>query len=56
VHPVKGFEQYLIFYRPVPEGIELIRVYHAARDIDEIIRTRMEEVGQGEKPDQPEAA
>jgi toxin ParE1/3/4 len=24
---------YIIFYRPIPEGIQVIRVLHAARDI-----------------------
>ena len=30
---IPKFEKYLIFYRPVPEGIEIIRVLHGARDI-----------------------
>ena len=34
--PVKGFEKHLLLYRPTEAGIELIRVYHAARDIDVI--------------------
>ena len=34
--PVRGFEKHLVLYRPAPAGIELIRVYHAARDIDAI--------------------
>ena len=34
--PVHGFDKHLIFYRLIPEGIELIRVYHAARDIDTV--------------------
>ena len=29
---VKGFEKYLVFYRPAIEGIEVIRVLHAVRD------------------------
>jgi toxin ParE1/3/4 len=33
---VQGFENYLIFYRAVERGIEVIRVLHAARDIEEI--------------------
>src|SRR5918995_4927035 len=45
--PVKGFERHLIFYRPTSAGIELIRLYHAARDVDEIVRTRLEQVEQG---------
>ncbi len=31
--PVDRFSRHLIFYRPIPDGIELIRVLHAARDI-----------------------
>ena len=34
--PIKGFENYLIFYRSTPRGIEVIRVLHGARDIDAI--------------------
>ena len=31
--PVRGFEKYLIFYRPTDDGIEIFRVLHASRDI-----------------------
>jgi len=31
---IKGFENYLIFYRPVSEGIEVLNVLHGARDLD----------------------
>ena len=34
--PVRGFDRHLIFYRPTADAIELIRVYHAARDPDRI--------------------
>ena len=34
--PIKGFENYLIFYGPTPRGIEVVRVLHGARDIDAI--------------------
>jgi toxin ParE1/3/4 len=36
VWQVQGFENYLIFYRPVEQGIEIVRVLHAARDIEVI--------------------
>jgi toxin ParE1/3/4 len=36
--PVRGFEKHLIFYRPTENGIEIVRVLHAARDLDEILR------------------
>jgi hypothetical protein len=31
---VKGFEKYLIFYGPIPGGIEVFHVLHGARDLD----------------------
>jgi toxin ParE1/3/4 len=34
---IPGFERHLIFYRPIQDGIEVIRVLHAARDIDGIL-------------------
>jgi toxin ParE1/3/4 len=33
---VNGFENFLIFYRPVDDGIEIIRVIHGARDIESL--------------------
>lgn len=33
VWQVQGFENCLIFYRPVERGIEVLRVLHAARDM-----------------------
>ena len=33
---VKHFEKYLIFYRPVKDGIVVLRVIHAARDIENL--------------------
>ena len=32
VFPIRDFEKYLIFYQPLGEGIEIIRVIHGARD------------------------
>jgi plasmid stabilization system protein ParE len=29
---VAGFSNHLIFYRPVPNGVEVVRILHAARD------------------------
>ena len=31
--PVGGFRKYLIFYLPLPDGIEVVRVWHGARDL-----------------------
>jgi toxin ParE1/3/4 len=30
---IRGFENYLVFYRPIQGGVEIIRVLHAARDV-----------------------
>jgi toxin ParE1/3/4 len=30
---VKGFENYLIFYRPFSDRVEIVRVLHGARDL-----------------------
>ena len=32
--PVTGFRNHLVFYRPVDTAVEIIRVLHAARDIE----------------------
>ena len=34
--PVRGFERYLLFYLPHEDGIDVIRVVHAARDIQNV--------------------
>jgi len=38
VWPIRGFERYLIFYRPVDDGVEILRVLHGARDIERLFR------------------
>jgi toxin ParE1/3/4 len=38
---VSGFENYLIFYRAIPEGIEVLHVYHGARDIEALLGETM---------------
>jgi toxin ParE1/3/4 len=35
--PVRGFPNHLVFYRPVRGGIDLIRVLHAARDLERLL-------------------
>jgi toxin ParE1/3/4 len=35
--PVRGFRHYIIFYRAVRRGIEVIRVLHAAQDVEQIL-------------------
>jgi toxin ParE1/3/4 len=34
--PVEGFENYLVFYLPRQGGIDVVRVLHGARDIDNV--------------------
>jgi toxin ParE1/3/4 len=36
VWPVSGFPHHLIFYRPVADGIEVIRVCHSSRNLDRL--------------------
>ena len=31
---VTGFHNYVIFYRVVSDGVQILHVYHRARDID----------------------
>ena len=35
---MKEFERHLIFYRPIKGGIEVLRVIHGARDIENLFR------------------
>lgn len=35
--PIAGFKQDLIFYRLLPDGIEIVRVLHGPRDIASIL-------------------
>jgi toxin ParE1/3/4 len=35
--PVSRFRKYVVFYRPVTGGIEVLRVLHGARDIDNML-------------------
>ena len=38
VYPLPhGFRNYLVFYKPVPEGIEVMAVLHGARDLGAIL-------------------
>lgn len=34
---IKGFKNYLIFYRSTESGVEIVRVIHGARDIPAIL-------------------
>jgi toxin ParE1/3/4 len=35
--PIKGFRNFLIIYRPLRDGIVIVRVLHGAQDIDQVI-------------------
>ena len=35
--PLKGFEKHIIFYRFVDDRIDVLRILHAARDIDAVL-------------------
>lgn len=37
VWPVQDFRKYLVFYRPVEGGVEIIHVLHGAREIERIL-------------------
>jgi toxin ParE1/3/4 len=40
---VKGFPNHLIFYRPIGDGIDVVRVLHAARDIESLFDNRSDD-------------
>ena len=35
--PIKGFRNFLIIYRPLRDGIVVVRVLHGAQDMDRVI-------------------
>lgn len=39
---VPGFPNHLIFYREIPDGIEAVRVLHAARDLEHVLSEEAE--------------
>ena len=34
--PIRRFKNHLILYRPLPNGIEVLRVFHGAQDIESL--------------------
>lgn len=38
IFPVSGFEKMLVLYRPLEEGVEILRVLHASRNIRALLR------------------
>ncbi|HZQ45585.1 MAG TPA: type II toxin-antitoxin system RelE/ParE family toxin [Verrucomicrobiae bacterium] len=35
---IVGYENYLIFYRPIQKGVRVHHVYHGARDLESLFR------------------
>ena len=33
-----GFEKILLFYFPLPDGVDLVRVVHGSRDLEQLLR------------------
>jgi len=42
VFRVTGFERMLILYRPLPDGVEILRVVHGSRNLQALFRRREE--------------
>ena len=34
---IPGFDKYLVFYRPIKGGIELLRILHGMQDVDTVM-------------------
>ena len=44
--PIRDFPKYFIFYRPTEEGIEVVRVLHASRDLQALLDPEHTEGGE----------
>ena len=56
--PVTRHRKFLAFYRPLPDGIEVLRVLHGARDVAGILAEEFgADTGDGDndQADEPEA-
>jgi toxin ParE1/3/4 len=42
VFRVNGFEQMLVLYRPLEDGVDILRVVHGSRNLDALFRRRRE--------------
>ena len=47
-YPIKGFKNYLIFYRATDSEVEVLRVLHGARDLEAILDEDSTEDSEGE--------
>lgn len=52
VAPLSRFKNHLVFYRPLPGGIEVLRVLHGARNIRSILA---DDIGVGAQEDEEAA-
>ena len=52
--PVSRFRKYLVFYRSIDDGIEILRILHGARDIQGLLAEGFDVPGdnQGGQPDE----
>ena len=48
VHGGRQFENHLIFYRPIRDGIELVRVLHGMRNVEAVLEAEPDPGGEGE--------
>ncbi len=56
--PISRFRRYLVFYRPVADGIEVVRVLDGARDIHTILAEELgveEDADGDDESDEPES-
>lgn len=37
-YPIRGYRKYIVFYRPMADGIEVVHVIHGARGIRRVLR------------------
>jgi toxin ParE1/3/4 len=49
-YPIKGFKNYLIFYRGTDSEVEVLRVLHGAQNLEAILDENLTEDGEGELP------
>ncbi len=40
VFRVTGFERILVLYKPMPDGVEIVRVVHGSRDLQALVNHR----------------
>jgi toxin ParE1/3/4 len=56
--PISRFRMYVVFYRPIPDGIEVLRILHGARNIAGILMEDFgieEDAGNSSESHEPES-